>query len=272
LIGAGEVSAEELLSDTKEQTAGQPQSEATEIQSSGPSKPEDGSLEAISDEMLAAELEKLPWRPNKSGKEGWNVRWDDLPQRFRAKVGIKLNEANGKRYVILGGYSYRRYGDQNEWLARYAAKATFDKGTKTTGSVPAEVKQSPEQRTWRVPALKDFASPELLKQGLRQIPLGINLQSFGIVNIQADELAIVPEHPVQVETSLINGFLLGKVIEPLAAKHGLTVAVQKSKDECLQVIRIRGKLADQQIKELTSAARWAFSKALSKDSQGNEKP
>jgi hypothetical protein len=271
LVAGGEVSAEEMISDMKEQSAAQPQGKNLEIQSSEPSKPEDGSLDAITDEMLAAELEKLPWRPNKSGKEGWNVRWDDLAQRFRAKLGVKLNEANGKRYVILGGYSYRRYGDQNEWLARYATKATFDKGTKTTESVPTEVKQSPEQQTWRVSALKDFASPELLKQGLRQIPLGINLQSFGMVNILGDEIAICPERPIPKNSGSVETFLIERVLSPIAAKHKVSYQLKTSGD-LLEAILIRGTLPEQQVKELSSAARWAFSKALSKDSQRNEKP
>jgi hypothetical protein len=93
-----------------------------------PVQPEPGSLATITDEQLATELDKQAWRQNRTGK-GWNMRWEDLPLPIRAKLANKFSELQGTQYVKLGGYNYRRYGDESEWLARYGSTKTKETAT-----------------------------------------------------------------------------------------------------------------------------------------------
>jgi hypothetical protein len=270
LVAAGEVSAEEMISDARESTGTPATSESPipkQPSPSGPTAPEPGSLAAITDEALTADLEKLPWRVNKSKTGGWNIRWDDIPQLIRAKLASKFNELKDSQYLKLGDYSYKRFGSEVEMLARYAAKPN--------PSVLETTKPSPEPKTqtpsevhakseipWKVPTTAAQASPDQIEQGIRQTPLGKGIQSFGMVNILGDELALCPERPVPTDNALIDGFLLRKIVEPLVAKHKLAYTLQRSSNGFLEAVLIRGKLDDQQVKELVSGARWAFERAL----------
>jgi hypothetical protein len=124
-------------------------------------------------------------------------------------------------------------------------------------------KVEPKSETaWKVPVTPNQASPEQTNQGVRQIPLVKGVQSFGMVNVLADEISLVPEHPIPVDTALINGFLLPRVVEPLVAKCKLGYTIQRANNGYLEAILIRGKLDEPHIKELVSGARWAFEKSL----------
>jgi hypothetical protein len=110
-------------------------------------------------------------------------------------------------------------------------------------------------------------TPEQAKTGLKQIPLLKGVQSFGMINRLNDEIGIVPEKPVKVDTPVIDGFLVRKVLDPLHNKHpDITYQLETSNGH-LNAILIRGPLEAQQVKELTNAARWAFERALTQEAQ-----
>jgi hypothetical protein len=115
---------------------------------------------------------------------------------------------------------------------------------------------------WHVPRISNQLLPDHIKAGARQYPLFKGLQSFGMVNVVGDEIAIVPERAVEEKSALIDGFLFRKVIEPLASKHKLTVEREKNSQGKLTAILLRGKLEEEQIRELVSGSRWAFERAL----------
>jgi hypothetical protein len=229
-----------------------------ELGPTGPTTPETGSLASFTDEKMVAELEKPSWRPNKSGK-GWNIRWEELPQQVRAALGLKLNEVNERQYVKLGDYSYRRFGETGDWLARYPRKEGMNAGS--NASITKASSKEPD-KSWRVPVTANQATPAQAKEGLRQFPLLKGLKSFGMVNILNDEISIVPEHPVAKDSTLIDGFLIARIVEPLIAKHQLSYTVKVASNGSLEGILIRGKLQDEQVKELVSGARWAFERCL----------
>jgi hypothetical protein len=92
-----------------------------------------------------------------------------------------------------------------------------------------------------------------MKAGLRQIPLLKGLQSYGMINIQGNEVSIVPERPIKADTPLINGFLRVRILEPLQRKHPDITYMFEETDGQLTAILLRGPLQDHQLKELTRA-------------------
>jgi hypothetical protein len=131
------------------------------------------------------------------------------------------------------------------------------------GHEPAEAAgptPEPEQQP-RVPITKEtLAMPEL-----RQFPLVEGLKAVGMLNVLDDaaEISIVPEGALSADDSAILGFLTRRVLEPLCAKHPeISFIVKRTEDGDLAYILVKGKLENGQIKELQSAARWAFSKAM----------
>jgi hypothetical protein len=138
-------------------------------------------------------------------------------------------------------------------------------GTSKAETVPQQSKPSPDsnsQTTWKVPLTPNQATPAQIQEGVRQFPLLKDLHSFGTVNVFGEEIAVVPERPVSMDTALIDGFLMRKIIEPLATKHDLAYTFKRASNGYLEAVLIRGKLPDQQLKELVSGARWAFERAL----------
>ena len=233
-----------------------------------PSQPEPRSLASISNELLASELAKLPWRENSKG-EGWNVSWDSLPQLIKAKLATMILELKGTQYVKLSGYSYKRFGVESEMLARYTTKPNLQ--------VPAASPEAPIEKIivepWtlkRVPVTKDF-DPKLPSQGIRQTPLFAKedeRKSVGMINYADDgsEISLVPEHPISLESPPLRTFLLGKGLPGMKLKHekeGFDYCVQNDEGgQLLTAILIRGNLSSDQIKELTTMARWTFDRAL----------
>jgi hypothetical protein len=231
-----------------------------------PVTPKPGSVASVTDEQLATKLDSLDWQVPES-KKGWYTSFDSIPQPFKGKLGGKFSELKGTQYVKLGEYSYRRFGDSNEWLARYARSDTIK--TEPEPSSPKAQAQEPDA-SWKVPVSADQATPTQIQQGLRQIPLLKDLRSFGMVNVLNDELSIVPEHPIARNSALIDGFLISRVVEPIANKHQLTYVVKADSNGLLEGILIRGKLSDQHIKELSGGARWAFERALDQKKESSK--
>jgi hypothetical protein len=140
-----------------------------------------------------------------------------------------------------------------------------DKSQAQNGTIPSAGRTVPNHvNTWRIPTTKDQLTPELTKQGIKQYPLLEGTLSFGMVNAceQFNEVSIVPERPVKQEPALVQGFLIRRVIEPLAEKHKLTYELRTGPSGLLEAILIRGHLEEKQIVELVQAARWSFKRAL----------
>jgi hypothetical protein len=53
----------------------------------------------------------------------------------------------------------------------------------------------------------------------------------------------------------------------MAAKHGLSYSVAKNASEELTHIIVKGELSDQIIKELQTASRWSFAKAMENENK-----
>ena len=164
-----------------------------------------------------------------------------------------------------------------DWLNLHTSpkQTTEISGTVKAENIPQQTKPSPEPQTqtpskpslqpqapWKVPSTAKQATPEESKQGVRQTPLVKGVQSFGMINQLGDETALCPERPVLMDSPLIDGFLMRKIVEPLVAKHGLAYTLQRASNGFLEAVLIRGKVDDEQIKELVSGARWAFERAL----------
>jgi len=109
----------------------------------------------------------------------------------------------------------------------------------------------------KVPVTKEPATME----GLRQFPLLQGQQAVGMLNVLGDEASVVPEGPVPVEDGAIQGFLVKRVLEGFREK-GFEYVVWASEVGLLEAVLIRGRLADDQIKDLGNGARWAFLKAM----------
>lgn len=120
--------------------------------------------------------------------------------------------------------------------------------------------QSPpvQQEIIKVPVTKEVLTIE----GLRQFPLTDGLKAAGMLNVLDDEISLVPGVPIAAEGPTIKGFLIPKILEPIRSKHGIAFNLI-TESENLTAIIIKGKLSDQQLKELQAGARWAFVKALS---------
>ncbi|HUK51586.1 MAG TPA: hypothetical protein VLV18_11150 [Terriglobales bacterium] len=134
--------------------------------------------------------------------------------------------------------------------------------TTKTENAPADADQAPAKQAWNVPIIKDQATQEWVKRGLRQFPLGKGLKSVGMINVLNDELSIVPEKPIKIGSGLVDGFLLRKVIEPLVAKNHFAYAIQRTGSGLLEAVLIRGLVVEPQVREMIGGARWAFEKAL----------
>jgi hypothetical protein len=174
---------------------------------------------------------------------------------FRKLIPEKLIAAMVKEFL-----ERRKARNVSMPIAQPAREMLSEKGTSPTAEGPIPSQQSPES-TWRVPIIKDQATPDQVKQGLRQYPLLKGTQSYGMLNVLGEEYSIVPEHPVPVNTALIDGFLLRKIVKPLVEKHNLQYETQADKNGLLEGVLIRGHLEEQQVRELVSGARWAFQRA-----------
>ena len=67
-----------------------------------------------------AELDKLPWKPNRKG-DGSNTYLANLPQPYRAVLAVGFQESPFKS-LRLGDWNFTRFGDQMELLGRFPIK------------------------------------------------------------------------------------------------------------------------------------------------------
>ena len=167
----------------------------------------------------------------------------------------------------------------HEWLERNrTGQAQTASGTIKQPKVPKENEASPSQktdekvagtaRTWKVPITKDQVSPDLIKKGVRQYPLLRGLQSYGMVNQLEDEISIVPEKPIPLDSRPVIWFIHGTesrkgVVAPICEKHGLKWDTELDGKGLLKAVVIYGgKLEKQQIDELVQGATWTFKAAM----------
>jgi hypothetical protein len=102
-------------------------------------------------------------------------------------------------------------------------------------------------------------------EGLKQFPLTEGIKAVGMINVFEDQTSIVPENAaLRVDSPTIAGFLIPKALNPLCTKNSFSYRIAQDTNGNLTYILIIGRLADTQIKELQTAARWAFSKAAEK--------
>lgn len=138
-------------------------------------------------------------------------------------------------------------------------------GTTATPEVPQSKPASPDNQATTIPTetntllTKDQATPEMVKQGFKQRFLAKGLKVHGVLNILNDEMAAVPQTPM--EDSALLSWLNSNVLQPLSIKHKLTYELKKDSKGCLTAILIHGHLEDKQLGELANGCRWAFEKA-----------
>ena len=128
---------------------------------------------------------------------------------------------------------------------------------------PAAAPTSEPEQQPLVPITKDT----LAMPGLRQFPLVEGLKAIGMLNVfdEAAEISIVPERPFLIEDSTIMSFLIPRVLDPLCLKHPeISYEIKSTEDGNLVYLLVKGRLENGQIKDLQSAARWSFSKAMEK--------
>ena len=154
---------------------------------------------------------------------------------------------------LVNEYLARAKGEQpKQGEPEKATKAAEETGTAEKASVPQpQVKPS-------VPVTKD----SLVQEGLRQFPLTEGSKAVGMLNATETEVSIVPEKPLKSDSSPISSFLIPRVLDSMKTKNGFSYTIVENGQAELAYILVTGKLSDQQIKELQTAARWAFSKAM----------
>jgi len=198
--------------------------------------------------------------PEISGTENWAIKGNQLTAYSWVLANNKAERNAFSKLLPAKLYATLI----QEWLTQYKpSKPRQVGGTSKAENIPLPTKPSPEkQEPWHVPITANQVPPELIKTGVRQYPLMRDLKSFGMVNTLGEEITIVPERPVPIDTPLIEGFLLRKIVEPLVSKHQLAYTLKRTNGGLLEAILVRGKLQEQQVSELVSGARWAFERAL----------
>ena len=104
----------------------------------------------------------------------------------------------------------------------------------------------------------------MARDDIKQHPLITGTRSHGMLNVSLDgsEIRIVPEKPIPVDSKPVASFLISRVLEPMKAKHDeIEYQVDADGHGMLRAIFIHGTLLDSQVKELISAAKWAFERA-----------
>jgi hypothetical protein len=153
-------------------------------------------------------------------------------------------------------------------------------GTTSKPETPIPATTSPESigHHWKVPLFKDQILPFHVEKGVTQKSIAAGLKCYGMINQLDDELAIVPERPVDPESAPIRWFIKGTpyktgVVHQLCQKHKLGYWVELDEARQLKAIVIYGGRLDQEhIKELSQAALWSFRTAMEPDKQSEGPP
>ena len=107
------------------------------------------------------------------------------------------------------------------------------------------------------------ASTPIQDERIKQYPIlpdGNN--PVGIVNVLDDVLAIVPyQANLRSDHTAFTSFLFPRILDKVCNKYKCEYEVVGTSEGALLYILVKGALAEEEIKGLTTSARWAFLKA-----------
>lgn len=110
----------------------------------------------------------------------------------------------------------------------------------------------------------------LKTEGLTQHPLMDGLNQIGMINVFEDFTGLIPESAnIRMDHATIKGFLFTRILDPICSKHEFEYEPVGTANGELLYILIKGKLGDDQIKELKTSVRWAFLKASGENIKEN---
>jgi hypothetical protein len=154
-----------------------------------------------------------------------------------------------------------------KWLATMVDDFIQQKGTAPRREQPPRqiqvpkkpvnpVKLDPENLTFLT------ATTEMKKEGLKQYALVDGLNPIGMINVYGEFIGLVPENAnLRRDHTAFTSFLFPRVLDQMTNKYRIEYDDVGTENGELLYIVIKGKLADEQIKELQSAVKWAFQKA-----------
>ena len=145
----------------------------------------------------------------------------------------------------------------DEWLQRHGQKPTQPQPQPST---PTE---KPIETV--VPITKEATA----QPGIKQVPLIEGTRAIGMLNVSTDgrEATLVPERPVDSEDPAIRSFLIPRVFDALKQKYPDFQYALHIKNKEITAILLKGPLDDQHAKEIASAAKWAFQRAMDRESK-----
>ncbi len=108
------------------------------------------------------------------------------------------------------------------------------------------------------------ASTQIQDERIKQYPIlpdGNN--PVGMVNVLDDVLAIVPyQANLRTDHTAFTSFLFPRILDKVCNKYKCEYEVVGTSEGALLYILVKGALAEEEIKGLTTSARWAFLKAF----------
>jgi len=152
----------------------------------------------------------------------------------------------------------------DEWLQRHGQKPTQPQPQPIT---PVQTTVPPQEcEPLKVPITKD----PLTQSDIKQYPLiGSNNRALGMMNIHVDgtQASIVPEKPINAEDPAIRSFLIARVLEAKKQKHPEFSYTLQTQNGQLIAILLHGNIDEQHARDLSNAARWAFERAMERESK-----
>jgi hypothetical protein len=216
----------------------------------------------ISDRILKEERTQRD-----DGSFFWKIEVEAYAPNGRSCVGVGACDSRERKFahtehdVFATAHTRAKSRAISDLVAGGAVSAEEVEAETTANETQEPLTET--QVSAQVPITKETMQME----GLRQFPLTEGLKAVGMLNVLGKEASIVPEKPLKQDGSTIAGFLIPRVLDPMVAKHGLSYSVAKNASEELTHIIVKGELSDQTIKELQTASRWAFAKAMENENK-----
>lgn len=200
------------------------------------------------------------------GSFTWHIEVEATAPNGRSCVGVGACDSRERNFAHLEHDVYatahtRAKSRAISDLVAGGAVSAEEVSPADVGEASYETAEPPQPWEMKVPVTKE----PLKDSAIRQFPLTQGTVAIGMINLLEDgsEASIVSEKPILAEDPAISGFLLARVLDSMVAKHpSLEYRIAKSNEGILEVILIRGRLEESQVKDLANAARWAFSKAM----------
>jgi hypothetical protein len=195
----------------------------------------------------------------------WHIEVEATAPNGRSCVGVGACDSRERKFAHIEHDCYstahtRAKSRAISDLVAGGAVSAEEVSSSDVSPEPAAAPTSEPEIQPRVPITKDPVKMD----GLQQFPLTDGLKAVGMLNMleSEGEISVVPEKVVSADDPAIAGFLIPRVLEPLCAKHPeISFSVQKTADDSLAYVLVKGRLENGQVKELSNAARWAFAKA-----------